>query len=249
MSHNTPANRQLMCEVPTPEGPLMIPYAFERSRRSRYMRLIVNDLNEVILRVPWRTSEKSATDFLKTQGDWLFQTLGKVQPRFRLVEYLQKYPYISAQGRRWQLKSAYAAGAPCWKWDEDSASLQLYCDNDPSFRDHLLLALKRIGREVVRERALALGESVAAPPFKVTIRNQRTRWGSCSEGSTVSFNWRLILLPPEIMDHIIYHELAHLTHLNHSQDFWDLLQHYDKQAFANDHKLSKLSSRIMALGR
>lgn len=53
-----------------------------------------------------------------------------------------------------------------------------------------------------------------------TIRNQRTRWGSCSPGGTISLNWRLIQMPPEVSDYIILHELAHTRFLNHSKRYW-----------------------------
>jgi len=55
---------------------------------------------------------------------------------------------------------------------------------------------------------------------RVLVRNQRTRWGSCSSRKSLSFNWRLILLPPHVRDYLIVHELAHLSEMNHSTRFW-----------------------------
>lgn len=79
-------------------------------------------------------------------------------------------------------------------------------------------ARTRIEAAVGRE-----SERLGLYPGKVTIRDQRTRWGSCSTTGTLSFNWRLVIGPVEALDYVVVHELIHLRHHNHSRQFWDAL--------------------------
>ena len=76
------------------------------------------------------------------------------------------------------------------------------------------------------DRVPLLADLVGKSVANITIRSQKTRWGSCSSRTTISLNWRLIMAPDLVSDYVIYHELAHLTQMNHSARFWRLVEDY-----------------------
>jgi len=78
----------------------------------------------------------------------------------------------------------------------------------------------------IGERVAELSARCDVSCKKVTIRNQRTRWGSCSQKGNLSLNWKLIIAPPDVIDYVILHELLHIKEMNHSKRFWKLVDKY-----------------------
>ncbi|MDD2251326.1 MAG: M48 family metallopeptidase, partial [Candidatus Cloacimonetes bacterium] len=78
--------------------------------------------------------------------------------------------------------------------------------------------------EVVEERIEKYSLYLSVSPRKVVVKDQKTRWGSCSEKGNINLNWRLVMAPIEIIDYVVVHELCHLRIMNHSKDFWNLIE-------------------------
>jgi hypothetical protein len=74
--------------------------------------------------------------------------------------------------------------------------------------------------EMAEKNSLKIGVRYKA----VRLRSARTRWGSCSPGGTLSFNWKLVMFPPPVIEYVVIHELCHLKQLNHSKSFWELVE-------------------------
>ena len=80
---------------------------------------------------------------------------------------------------------------------------------------------------------------------QIEIRNQRTRWGSCSTSGTLGLNWRLMMASPDVIDYILVHELAHLREPNHTQAFWDFVAEYDPDYVEHAEWLDQNSTQLI----
>ncbi len=76
------------------------------------------------------------------------------------------------------------------------------------------------------ERLSIRSREMGLAPSRVSIRDQKTKWGACTSRGTVTLNWRLVMAPPEVLDYVVVHELAHLAELNHSPRFWAIVERH-----------------------
>jgi predicted metal-dependent hydrolase len=88
---------------------------------------------------------------------------------------------------------------------------------------------RRKARDRFEDRAEDYASEMDVEYEKIEVRNQRTKWGSCSTTGTLGLNWRLMMAPPEVVDYIVIHELAHLRESNHNDAFWSLVADYDPE--------------------
>lgn len=86
------------------------------------------------------------------------------------------------------------------------------------------LSHKRDAKKIIEERIRKLNQNLGYAYTAISIRNQKTRWGSCSRGGSLSFNYKIAFIPENIRDYVIVHELCHLKEFNHSKRFWQLVE-------------------------
>lgn len=96
-------------------------------------------------------------------------------------------------------------------------------DSDAAVRAALRSTLSAMALKRIRARLEHYIPRVGRAPGRVAIRDQKSRWGSCSQKGNVNFNWKLIMAPPEALDYVVVHELCHLYEFNHSPRFWALV--------------------------
>lgn len=101
--------------------------------------------------------------------------------------------------------------------------------DDSSIQDTLEDLYRHEARDYLQDRIDYYATEMDVDPGRLELRNQRTRWASCSVQRTLSFNWRLIMAPPDVIDYVVIHELAHLRERNHTHRFWQLVEQYDQE--------------------
>lgn len=191
-----------------------IPYRIRRSARARRVRVVVHPDASVEVVLPARARERDAADAMRQLTPWVTRRLHEVRAQAaRTAPPAGTVPYLGTlltlmpePGRR----QAHAQGLRLLVPEVDPAP-----------------AVERWYRRQAREEIAArLDVAVAALGRAYTtlsIRNQRTRWGSCSSTGAMSFNWRLLLAPEPVLDYVVWHEACHLVHLDHSPRFWALV--------------------------
>lgn len=104
---------------------------------------------------------------------------------------------------------------------------------------------KESARALVAERILHFNKIYQHSYNKIAIRNQKTRWGSCSNKGNLNFNYKIFFLPPAVRDYVIVHELCHLKEFNHSRNFWDLVSIASPDYATCRIELKKISRSLM----
>jgi predicted metal-dependent hydrolase len=203
----------------------MIEYPIRRSDRARRARINVSaDGVEVV--VPRRMALRQVVPFVEEKRPWIERTLRRIREAeeaaaVRLadggqVPYLGRSLLLRVRVEPGRVRSFVALRAGVLHVAVGSPGAD-------AVRAALEAWYRRRARLEVEPRLDAACERAGTSYSRLSIRAQRTRWASCSSTGAMSFNWRLLLAPPEILDYVVEHEVAHLEVLDHSPRFWRLL--------------------------
>lgn len=187
-----------------------------RSGKAKRFRLTVGRDGGAILTMPARGSERQAREFLDSQRDWLERTRSRLAQLPRGAAVWTIGTSIMFRGEWCEVRRIESA-PPRVALGESVFRVR---SHDGDLRATLEGHLRRLARIELPARTWELSAVTGVEVREVVVRNQRTRWGSCSSNGTVSLNWRLVQAPPFVADYIVFHELMHLREMNHSARFW-----------------------------
>ena len=118
-------------------------------------------------------------------------------------------------------------------------------EQTPKLSQTELNHLVRVARKVFAERVAYYAPLLGVSYNKITVRKQRTRWGSCTKDGNLSFNALLVLAPPEVLDSVVVHELCHIKQMNHSKKFYDEILRVMPDYFEREKRLKSIGKKYL----
>jgi predicted metal-dependent hydrolase len=192
-----------------------------RHRQARRYTLRIDATSrQVVLTIPPRGSVKEARDFAQKHGGWIAARLKRLPEAAPFAHGIQ----LPLRGVAHRVAHRRVARGTVWT-ETDERGQRLICvagelpHVDRRVGDFLKREARRDLEAASRRHAAKLGVTIK----RISVRDQSSRWGSCSNTGVLSFSWRLILAPSFVLDYLAAHEVAHLIELNHSPRFWRLV--------------------------
>jgi predicted metal-dependent hydrolase len=209
------AQEELRAQPPQP--PPVI--EFVRVRRARRYILRVRADGTLRVTVPRGGSRREAEQFVRKHQRWIRRERDRVRTEHAPRSWTDGSE-ILLRGRPVRIAVNRNADGLLVTYGDRRVAIRELSDLRPAVeRD-----LRVLAREEIVPRLLDLGAAHKLEPGAVSIRNQRSRWGSCARNGNIALNFRLVQMPPDVRDYVLLHELMHIKQQNHSRRFWKLLE-------------------------
>jgi len=193
-------------------------------RNSQAQRMILrvdSDIGGASVTLPLRTSEREALLMVQEKSDWLFTRLDSIPPKVRFEDGAQ----IPILGEYYTIYHAPYQGEVAIRIDK-----KIHMGGR---KEHLARRLRdwlrREAKNIIQPKAIEMANELNKKVGRITIRDTKSRWGSCSTSGNLSFCWRLILTPEWVLNYVIAHEVSHLVHMNHGSEFWKTVEGFNVQ--------------------
>jgi len=210
---------------------LSVQYAVKRSSRAKHARLEVGAATGLTVVIPGSYKINDIPDLLRKKERWILDALAKYVKGHPVTEGTEPASgnFIPYLGRRLKVVTRYDSGTVTGvKLEKNRLLVDLDSRNG---RLNLVLEwwYRQQAEKLIKKRVDELCPRMGITYGRLTVREARTRWGSCSQKGNINFNWKLMMVPEPVIDYVIIHELAHLKEMNHSKDFWKLVAEHCPQ--------------------
>lgn len=194
-------------------------FEVRHSNRRKTLEIIVDREGELVLAAPKDTEEQLLKDFVQEKKFWIYQKLAE---KAELLKQQPRKEYVNGEGflylgRSYRLKLVDGQQTPL---KLIAGRFCLRKDLQAEARQHFIHWYSNKAQIYLNEKVQALAARMGVEPAGVKIQDLGYRWGSCGRGNRLYFNWKTILLPREIVEYVVVHELTHLHEPHHTPQFW-----------------------------
>ncbi len=211
------------------------PYTVRESTKAKYPRLQVSVQKGIEVILPQGFDPGRIPEILEQKQPWIERTVQRLNQQASRVPVLAQGPFpaeivLTSVGEQWNV-TYYGTPAARVVLTEESSSLILSgsVDNATACQDLLRQWLIGQGHRHFDPWLRKLSGRMNLSFNRLSVRGQKTRWGSCSSRRTISLNFKLLFLPTPLVRYVLIHELCHLQHPNHSKAFWSLVEQHEPQ--------------------
>jgi predicted metal-dependent hydrolase len=238
-----PPQRATHFDLATERGTVAI--ALRRHPRARnYTLRVGTPAGSPVLTMPARGSLAEARAFLDRNAGWLVNQMGKL-PVARPIEDGATLPF---RGVPHQIRHVPHGRGPVTVAANGEGAMLIVTGRPEYLRRRIVDFMKREARRDLERAALRHAMMLGVRIKAIRLRDQTTRWGSCTATGHLSFSWRLIMAPPFVLDYLAAHEVAHLHEMNHSPRFWHLVESVCAETRAARAWLNHEGVRLHAIG-
>jgi len=218
-----------------------VPLSFRWNAQARRLILRLDPKGEgVVLTLPKGVSQREGRHMAERHKVWIANQIAKQQPARRLVD----GETILLRGQDHRLRHLPEARGTVWS----EAGEIVVAGEEAFFQRRLIDWMKKQARQDIHDHAHDMAAQLGKTVRRISVRDTVSRWGSCSSARNLSFNWRLIMAPPEILRYVVAHEVSHLRHMDHSPAFWQTVDTFDVDARAARQWLKKHGTALQRVG-
>ena len=206
-------------------------------KRISSIRLSLKSRRKFLVTCPWLTPDFVIKNFVNSHAGWIAKNSSKISPTLKIIS-LKKVNILDDD---YQLIINKTSGdSVIIIEDEHKIYVNSSHLSESRLKTIIEKRMKRFSLALIKDEIEKIKKDY--PFFKyrtITVRNQKTRFGSCSSAGSLNFNWQIIFFPKDKFRHILFHELVHLEVKNHSRHFWETLENYDPSWKTNNLWLKK----------
>ncbi len=191
-----------------------------------------------VLTLPPRCSRRKAYEFVMEHKDWIKNNLAKLPQ----AKFFEDGEQISVMGKLYQISHQPARRGGVFI-EEDKL---VVCGEKEFLHRRMVDFLKQVAKKELMALSKKMAGKISRDVKNVTIKDTKSRWGSCSNRGNINYNWRIVLAPKNVISYLVAHEVSHLAHQDHSADFWSCVEGLNPAFEENRHWL-KVRGKMLYL--